>query len=185
MDGGKEHFCPFCGKLLKEHEHICPECGHGDGSIPANVQVQVVRGSSMRLNWATILLILYGAISLIEGIGGAFFAEGITDSIERMLNASLESIFGEGMNRSEVIKMLVIEGYISMFSGIFALIAGYCCRKRRYLTLALAGTLAASIILLSERIFYPNSDIFMLLIQFLIGILVLQMIYKSKDAFID
>ena len=97
MVGGKERFCPFCGRLLKEHEHICPDCGHGDGTIPANVQVRVVTGNSMRLNWATILLILYGAISLIEGIGGAFFAEGIADSIEIMLNASFESIFGEGI----------------------------------------------------------------------------------------
>lgn len=182
-DGGKERFCPHCGRLLKDQEHVCPDCGRGDGTVPANIQVRVVSGSSIRLNWATILLILYAVVSLVEGIGGAFFAEGVTDSLERMLNTSLESIFGEGMTRPEVIKMLTIEGYISLFSGLFALLAGICCKQHRNLTFALAGTLAASIILLSERLFYPKSDFFMLLIQFLIGILVLQMIYKSKDVF--
>ena len=177
-----ERFCPRCGRRLSDNEHICPDCGHSDGTAPANVQVRVISGSTIRLNWATILLMLYGVIGVIEGVCAAFFSESIVDTLQSMLGTSFESLFGD-MTRGEVIRMLTIEGYISLFSGVFAVIAGVCCMKRMNISFALACTLAASIMILTERIFYPMADMMMLIVQFLIGMLVFRMIHQSKDVF--
>jgi len=182
MNGRAERFCPGCGRVLRDTEHICPDCGRSDGTIPTNAHIRVITGSTIRLNWATILLMLYGIISVVEGAVAAFFAEGTISMAENVLNMSVESLFGS-ITRSEAIRMLTIEGLISLFSGIFAIVAGRFCIKRYNLTIALGCTLAASIMIVTEKIFYPDTQMMLMLVQCLIGLLVFRMIYNSRDAF--
>lgn len=182
----RQRFCIRCGSTLQEGQHICTQCGGSDGQVPeGNVDVRVISGNKVRMNWAIILLLVYGIFSLVEGIFAAFFAEQMVDYIEMIMKTDIQSIFGSGMTRGEIIRMLTIEGYISLFSGAFATIAGILCVKRMNLVITLSCILVASFMVLSELLFYPKSDVFMLVMQFLLGLLVFRMVYYSRSVFIS
>ena len=173
----KDRFCLGCGRELKDDEHTCPYCGRSDG-IMEQVQPRVViSGERIRLNWAFVLLIAYGIVSVVEGIPAAFSSEGVVNTVQ--------GIFGvQAMpNSVEYIRILTLEGFISLFSGAFALIAAFFCIKRRSVTLALAACLAASVTLLTEFIFNPDASTLIILVEFLFGILVMRMIYSSRNVF--
>ena len=181
---GPQRFCIRCGRALKDDETECPQCGGTDGRASSDVQVRVVYGNPSRLNWATVLLLLYGIIAAVEGFAVMFFADDLIQYVETFTNSDIQMLMGsDGMTRGEVIRMITIEGGISFFSGMFATAAGVMCVRRIYVTAVLGLTLSASVLILTELVFYPKVDLFMLLIQFLLGIFVFRLVYMSKDFF--
>lgn len=173
----KDRFCLGCGRVLNDDEHTCPYCGRSDGTVEQEQPRLVISGEMIRLNWAFVLLIAYGIISVVEGIPTAFSSEGVVNTVQGLFGAEVMP------SSVEYIRILTLEGFISLFSGIFALIAAFLCIKRRSATLALAACLAASVTLLTEFIFNPAASPLIILVEFLFGILVMRMIYNSRNVF--
>ena len=175
-----DRFCPGCGRSLGDDEHVCPECGLSDGTEERDVDTVHISGSKIRLNWAFLFLAVYATISLI---GGAFAVTSTDTMVDTVHTLTLTSSFTESMTDSDYAQLLRVEGFITLISGGLALIGAILCRKRILINVTLAVCVAASLVILSELIFYPEGDKLTLALECLFGLLVTRMVYLSRDQF--
>ena len=195
-------FCSKCGAKIYESADFCPECGnstHGGASTAATFNGSTVGGSDSasldkraadsRLMWVMVLTAIFAIFAIA---GGAYSAFGV-DSLIQMLKDALgtdgwtDFLNSMGITETEFHDYVMNSGYVSLVSGILVAISFVFVAIRKNWMIAVAacalGSISCFFIIAVTPSSMMGSSAFSASLQFVIGMIVTYLIYKSKVAF--
>ena len=198
-------FCSKCGAKIHESADFCPECGNpmhgGTSSTAATFNGSTVGGSysapldkraaDSRLMWVMVLTAIFAIFAIA---GGAYSAFGI-DSLIQMLKDALgtegwtDFLNSMEITESEFHDYFMNSGYISIVSGVLVAITLVFVAIRKNWKIAVVtcalGSISCFFILAVTPSSMMASSVFSASLQFVIGMIVTYLIYKSKVAFLN
>ena len=192
-DDGTHIFCSNCGKELSKYYKYCPECGV---RIVYDTNIDDFRPlfrttSEIRLNWATVLLGVFGSFSLLMSVFMLFFTDNVVDVFRILIGPDKwgELIKTLGVTPLDMKLSLQSVGTCQAITGLFSLISMYLCVHRIHFIWAFAFAIASSFTILMGVLFVPRvasvSMWTISMIQFAAGLLVSAAVYTSRDQFPD
>ncbi|MFA6710745.1 MAG: zinc-ribbon domain-containing protein [Candidatus Methanomethylophilaceae archaeon] len=199
-EDGFTGFCSKCGAKIHESADFCPECGnpvHGGVAAASTFGGPAVGGPDMtdkkaadsRLMWVTVLTAIFAIFAII---GGIYSVVGI-DSMIQMFKDALgtdgwtQFLSDMGMTETQFHDYVVNSGYVSITSGAIVAITLILVVIRKNWMIAVATCALGSVSCFFALAVVPSemvsSTAFSAALQFVIGMIVTYMIYKSKVAF--
>ena len=179
-------FCTRCGAEHQSDAQFCPQCGKSFTDEPVNINNRL---SSNPLTFFLILIGIFAAISLVEGIIATFFNDSLISYVKTLNGDDLDAyLSGMGLETVEQLAdILYKEGVMTLIDGILVLFVFILCFKCRYWKAAVAICLIASILVPTALIFMPlkmmQSELFSVIVQTAIGLLITRGIYVNKGLF--
>ena len=180
-------FCPRCGHELPQGAEYCPECGTSFVEGRKDDVRRLTITSPMM--FFIILLAIYTAMCIFEGIFVTAFNDTFvsnfqtiygTDIVEYLSRMGLSSI-------DELADLMFKEGIVSLAGGAITAVVLVLCIKRRFWKVAFWLCIIASFELLISLAFMPSkmvsSEIFTMILQTMVGLLVARGIYMNRRAF--
>ncbi|MCK9322598.1 MAG: zinc ribbon domain-containing protein [Candidatus Methanomethylophilaceae archaeon] len=171
-------FCPQCGAKTKESEYYCSECGYllNDG-IESNSGLQDHMSREMGhsdpnyLNLIVVLSIIWALIAFY--LGYTFDVDGQYMIDQLKANAEVwQQIINSGITEQMLLDSFTYLGYFMFASAILTVLTAVLCGLKRFYIVALIACIIASLCALT-------------MIAGIIGFVVVFLIYKSKNAFVD
>lgn len=199
-EDGFTGFCPKCGAKIHESADFCPECGnpvHGvvaaaptfGGPVVGAPDMTDKKAADSRLMWVTVLTAIFAIFAII---GGIYSVVGI-DSMIQMLKDVLgtdgwtQFLSDMGMTEAQLHDYIVNSGYISIITGVIVAITLVLVVIRKNWMIAVATCALGSVSCFFTIAVVPSSMVsstaFSAAFQFVIGMIVTYLIYKSKAAF--
>ena len=184
--GSQYNFCTRCGAELPQGSDYCPECGMCYVEGTDRMVTNVARNPLM---FFIVLLAMYAAFSIVEGLYVILF--------ENVFISSIESIYGIGIEEyiqrigvdslAQYSDILFKQGIVDIISGSLAAVVMLLCLKLRYWKLAVFLCLAASLVIPVSLLFMPwkmvQSEWITIALQLLVGLMVTRGIYRCKTLF--
>ena len=166
-------FCPQCGKSFTD-----------DDRAPVNRRL-----ASNPLMFFIVLIGIFAAISLGEGIAATFFNDSLINYVKTVHGDNLpEYLASLGLDTiDQLADILFKQGVITLADGILVVIVFVLCIKRRFWKLAVITCLIATIlVLVSFLVMTPKmmeEELFSIVVQTAIGLLITRGIYINKKIF--
>ena len=180
-------FCTRCGAMHEPGAEFCPQCGK---SFTDDDRAQVNRRmTSNPLMFFIILLGVFAAISLGEGIMATFFNDSLINYVKTVNGDNLpEYLASIGLDTiDQLADILFKQGVITLADGILVVIVFYLCIRRRYWKIAVITCLIATVlVLVSFLVMTPKmmqKELFSIIVQTAIGLLITRGIYVNKSIF--
>ena len=144
-------FCTKCGMRVSEEALYCPACGAPiEGRVDQSTGMSAQQAMenqivSSRMNFITMLLLIYGLPIVIIGICAVISAGHVT-SILIVDDMVQEAMAQYSLTEADIKSAITYGGAIFAVSGGLALLSAICVHKRRYWIVAVLGAGAASIL---------------------------------------
>ncbi len=180
-------FCFHCGAEIPSGAEFCPECGRSlAGDTRRDESYLRVRNP---MSFIILLMGLFAAVSIIEGIYAVFLNDLFMSSLEMLNDSNLDSYVSSlGLeSKEELAEIIYKEGIVTLAQGIMVAIACMLCIKRRFWGLTIALCLIATFMMLVPLVFMTSemirSEIISMILQMCIGLLVVRGLYINKGQF--
>ena len=137
----------------------------------------------------TVLLGIFAAISLGEGIYSTVFNDDMISYVESTHpNDLAEYLSGLGLETIEQLADLIyIQGLLILIDGVVVLLAFFLCIRRRYWRAVFVLCLVASSLVLASFVFMMpemmEKELFSVIVQTVIGLLMARGVYMNRGAF--
>ena len=181
-------FCTRCGATHEPDAEFCPQCGKSFTDSMDEIPINT-RMTSNPLMFFIILLGIFAAICLGEGVVATFFNDSLIDYVRSMNGDNLADYLASlGLGSIEQLAdILFRQGVVTMADGISAVIAFVLCIRRRFWKIAVITCLIATILVpVSFLLMTPEMmkrELFSVVIQTAIGLLITRGIYINKRMF--
>ena len=180
-------FCTRCGATHEPGAEYCPQCGK---SFTGDDRVQINnRMASNPLMFFIILLGIFAAISLGEGVIATFFNDSLIDYVKTVNGDGLPDYLASlGLDTiDQLADILFKQGVLTLADGILVAIVFVLCIRRRFWKIAVITCLAATtLVVASFLVMTPKmmeKELFSMVIQTAIGLLITRGIYINRRIF--
>ena len=199
-EDGFTGFCSKCGAKVHESADFCPECGnpvHGGTAAASTFSGSVVGGSDStdkksaesRLMWVTVLTAIFAIFAIISGVYSVAGVDSMINMLKDTLGADgwVQFLSDMGVTEAQFHDYILNSGYIMIVSGAIVAVTLALVVIRKYWMIAVATCALGSISCFFVLAVIPSSMVasgaFSAALQFVIGMIVTYLIYKSKVAF--
>jgi len=171
-------FCPQCGAKTKESEYYCSECGYllndevkDNSGLQDHMSHEMDHSGPNYLNLIVVLSIIWALIAFYLGYTFDVNGQYMIDQLKA--NAELwQQIINSGITEQMLLDSFTYLGYFMFASAILTVLTAVLCGLKRFYIVALIACIIASLCALT-------------MIAGIIGLIVVFLIYKSKNAFVD